>query len=538
MDLNGVEDIDLNALGGADTITVNNLAATDVHHLNLDLNDNTGTGFGQADAVIINGTDGNDAIQIGAFDNGTRISAVVGTSLSVDILGAEGVNDTLTVNALGGNDVVDASGLSANLIGLTLNGGAGNDTLIGSQGDDLVNGGAGADLAQLGDGNDTFVWNPGDGSDTVEGQGGFDRMVFNGSDGAEKFALSANGSRLRFTRDVGTITMDLNDIEVIDVNALGGADTVTINDTSSTGLATVDLNLQSAAGTGDGQPDAVVINGTNRADTVQIVVRGDGTTITVSGLAPQVNINGAEGANDTLTVNTLGGNDAVDASGLPANLIGLTVNLGTGQGDANTRFVEQLYQDLLGRQADAAGLATWLAALDRGLTRAQVAAAIENSMEFQADLVQKAFQQFLHRDADPAGLNAWVAFLQQGHTVEEMEAGILGSPEYFQVRGGGTNDGFLAAIYQDVLGRGIDAPGQAAFDMALANRATAGQVATAVLGSLEGLQDAVQGFYRNLLGRPADAAGLNGFVSGMQQGLTDQQVIAAIAGSDEFFANL
>src|SRR5262249_22556840 len=130
------------------------------------------------------------------------------------------------------------------------------------------------------------------------------------------------------------------------------------------------------------------------------------------------------------------------------------------------------------------------------------------------------------------------AFLQQGHTVEQMEAGIISSPEYFQVRGGGTNDGFLAALYQDALHRGIDAAGQAGVGAALANGATTGQVATAVLTSPEGLQDVVQGFYRNLLGRPADGAGLNGFVSAMQQGLTDQQVIAALAGSDEFFANL
>ena len=54
----------------------------------------------------------------------------------VNITGAEGANDTLTVNTLGGNDGVDAFDLPANLIGLTINGGAGNDTIIGSQGND------------------------------------------------------------------------------------------------------------------------------------------------------------------------------------------------------------------------------------------------------------------------------------------------------------------------------------------------------------------------------------------------------------------
>src|SRR5439155_6973258 len=40
---------------------------------------------------------------------------------------------------------------------------------------------------------------------------------------------------------------------------------------------------------------------------------------------------GSDGTTDHLTVNTLGGNDTVDSTGLPAGLIGLTVDLGDGQ---------------------------------------------------------------------------------------------------------------------------------------------------------------------------------------------------------------
>src|SRR5439155_10393426 len=105
------------------------------------------------------------------------------------------------------------------------NGGAGNDTLIGSQGDD------------------TFVWNAGDGSDTIDGQVGFDRLVFNGSDLAEKFDISANGGRVRFTRDVGNVVMDLSGIDGIDLNALGGAGTITVNDQTATDLHLLNLNL-------------------------------------------------------------------------------------------------------------------------------------------------------------------------------------------------------------------------------------------------------------------------------------------------------
>ena len=95
----------------------------------------------------------------------------------------------------------------------------------------------------MGAGDDTFVWNPGDGSDIVEGQAGTDTMQFNGANINEKIDLSANGGRARFTRDVANITMDLNDVESINFNALGGADTITVNDLTGTDVTEVNLDL-------------------------------------------------------------------------------------------------------------------------------------------------------------------------------------------------------------------------------------------------------------------------------------------------------
>ena len=37
-----------------------------------------------------------------------------------------------------------------------------------------------------------------------------------------------------FSRDVANVTMDLNDVETIEFKALGGADTITINDLAGT----------------------------------------------------------------------------------------------------------------------------------------------------------------------------------------------------------------------------------------------------------------------------------------------------------------
>jgi Ca2+-binding RTX toxin-like protein len=164
----------------------------------------------------------------------------------------------------------------------------------------------------------------------VEGQDGTDTMLFNGSGGAEIFAASANGGRVLFTRNLGNIVMDLDDVEVIDLNTLGGTDTTTVNDLSGTDLTEIDVDLAGIPGgtAGDGQADTVVVNGTNGDDVA--VVAGDAAGVSVTGLVAQVNIAHAESANDRLRVNLLAGDDVVEASGLAAGSIQLTADGGDG----------------------------------------------------------------------------------------------------------------------------------------------------------------------------------------------------------------
>jgi Ca2+-binding RTX toxin-like protein len=211
-----------------------------------------------------------------------------------------------------------------------MNGGLGVDLFLGSEGNDLVNGGDGDDTALMGAGDDTFVWNPGDDNDTLEGQDGSDSMLFNGANIAEKIDIAANGGRVRFFRDVAAVTMDLNDVERIDFNALGGADTVTVNDLSGTDMVEVNAALASTIGgaTGDGAADNVVVHGTTGDDVA--VVAGDAGGVSVLGLAARVNVTTPEVALDRLTVNALAGDDVVEASGLAAGAISLTEDGGDG----------------------------------------------------------------------------------------------------------------------------------------------------------------------------------------------------------------
>src|SRR5262249_33853200 len=195
-------------------------------------------------------------------------------------------------------------------------------------GDDFVDGNQGDDVASLGAGNDTFQWDPGDGSDVVEGGDGTDTLLFNGNNADENFEVSANGERVLFTRSVGTIVMDLNDVETIQVKTQGGVDNVVVNDLTGTDTKLVAIDL-AAAGTSvaDGDFDSVTVNGTNGKDSVTLALVGG--AVSVTGLAAQVTIDHAD-ATDSLVVNGLGGNDNINAAALPAGFIRLTVDGGDG----------------------------------------------------------------------------------------------------------------------------------------------------------------------------------------------------------------
>jgi Ca2+-binding RTX toxin-like protein len=334
MDVNGVETINVAALGGADHVVVNDLGGTGVAQVNVALGASTGGGDSAADLVDVHAGNTADTIVV---QGSAGTVTVAGTPAAVALTNVESI-DALTVSGHGGNDTIDASGLLADTVHLTLDGGDGNDTIVGSHGadvlvggagDDVVFGGQGNDVAQLGDGNDTFVWNPGDASDTADGGAGTDKLVFNGANIAERFDVAAAGAgHVSFTRDVAAVTMDLVGVETIEVHALGGADTVTVNDLAGTDTKRVDVDLAGAGTTGDGVADTVVVNGTLGADA--IVVQTVGGETVVSGLAAEVHARGVDAGLDTLQVNGGQGDDTIDASGVDGSGPLLAINGGSG----------------------------------------------------------------------------------------------------------------------------------------------------------------------------------------------------------------
>ena len=285
----------------------------------------------ETDTVEVNG--GGGAEQFTTTANGTRVrfDRLNPAPFAIDI----GTSENLVLKANGGDDSSSATGNLAALIKMTVDGGTGLDSLLGSNGvdtllggdgNDFVDGQQGNDVAFLGAGDDTFQWDPGDGSDTIEGQADRDGLLFNGSAANEIMQAWANGGRVLFTRDVANIVMDLDDVETIAARVLGGADDLIVHDLSGTDVTNVDAALASPAGGDDLAADDVIVNGTSGDDVA--IVTGSGTAAQVLGLPALVSVSGAIAGSDRVTVNTLGGGDVVDASGLAATSALLTADGG------------------------------------------------------------------------------------------------------------------------------------------------------------------------------------------------------------------
>jgi hypothetical protein len=105
MDLNGVEAIDVNALGGTDSVTVNDMSGTDLRRVNVDLAGTLdgSTSDGQADTVTVAGTKGDDSIAANA--NGSAVD-VSGLAAFVQITHADPDKDSLIIDPVTGTDHV------------------------------------------------------------------------------------------------------------------------------------------------------------------------------------------------------------------------------------------------------------------------------------------------------------------------------------------------------------------------------------------------------------------------------------------------
>lgn len=96
---------------------------------------------------------------------------------------------------------------------------------------------------------------------------------------------------------------------------------------------------------------------------------------------------------------------------------------------SNTAFANDLYVNLLGRQADA-GVASWIALLNAGMNREVVVTSFLRSQESAALAVDAFYAAYLNRPDASAGRSFWISQLADGQlTFSQVVCGFLESAE-------------------------------------------------------------------------------------------------------------
>lgn len=121
-------------------------------------------------------------------------------------------------------------------------------------------------------------------------------------------------------------------------------------------------------------------------------------------------------------------------------------------------WVVGMYEDLLGRAPDDAGLAHWTTALGDGASPAAIAYGFATSRELEARRITGDYLTYLGRSPSAAEVDFWSERFEEGWTNKDIMASFVGSDEYF--RRHGDYDAFLNGLYDDILDRPCDVEGR------------------------------------------------------------------------------
>lgn len=198
-------------------------------------------------------------------------------------------------------------------------------------------------------------------------------------------------------------------------------------------------------------------------------------------------------------------------------------------------FVKQAYRDVLGREADAAGLNWWTGQLRSGaLDRSGLMRRLVVSHEGATRAATDMYSEILGRASDPAGLAIWVARISgQAVGLKDARARFWASPER-QARSGSVGQ-WVNDLYRTELGRPADPAGLAHWSQ-VARAQGFLAAASGVLGSREWSEGQVTGLYRSMLGRSPDPAGLSHWVGQLMRSDLSNITIR-IGASAEYFAH-
>jgi alpha-tubulin suppressor-like RCC1 family protein len=200
----------------------------------------------------------------------------------------------------------------------------------------------------------------------------------------------------------------------------------------------------------------------------------------------------------------------------------------------NTGYVQQLYRNVLGREADPAGLTDWVGQLNNGVSRGAILVGFSESPEFQADMADQVeiirlYDLLLQRMPTDAELQNWLGFLQGCDQTDTLFA--QGYPS------GMADADYVSLVFQGFLRRAADAGTLSNFGTALTDgTATHASLVNTLLTSTEFTTfiAPVSRLYMAAFRRVPDAGGLDNWVAYVRAGNSLQSTADAFVASPEF----
>lgn len=134
------------------------------------------------------------------------------------------------------------------------------------------------------------------------------------------------------------------------------------------------------------------------------------------------------------------------------------------------QFVELVYNNVLGRSPDQAGLDFWSEQLEAGtLTRGAVMTGFSEGTEFRTVLLNRFDDQavfrlycaYFLRAPDAGGRAFWKTQFANGTPIDEISEAFAQSPEFNTLYGESTGTSFVQLVYANVLDRAPDDEGLA-----------------------------------------------------------------------------
>ena len=167
-------------------------------------------------------------------------------------------------------------------------------------------------------------------------------------------------------------------------------------------------------------------------------------------------------------------------------------------------FVIAAYSDVLGRTPAESEISYWVGRISSGMSRNTMANAFNNSDEYRINKISEAYNRALRRDPEPAGLSYWLDSLRKGPlSPENVYSTFLTSDEMYNVQGGGTDAGYVTAMYRDLLGREPEVEGLVYWTSRLGRGESRKSISEGIWFSAEKYYVRVSEAYRQLLGRDA-----------------------------------